>query len=271
MERLIEAVNSFVDTSQGNYIQPQVAFKEEYSGCRIFDQPLIGFGDVHDPWFLTLQKPEAVGPHFKLPLEWNEKGKTVVSVFLPFSEKIKQSNQVEFAHPSDLWLHGRIEGQAFCNALGAFMVGYLEEQGYKTVSPCKHKGFKTTIQYDQNQYTSNWSERHVGFVCGLGTFGLSKGLITKKGMAGRLVSVVTEQAFEKTKRGYTEIYEYCTRCGACIQHCPAQAISLEKGKEHLPCSLFLDSVLEVHRPYYGCGKCQVNVPCMSCVPPKSHG
>ena len=32
-------------------------------------------------------------------------------------------------------------------------------------------------------YISTWSERHAMYAAGLGTFGLSKGLITKKGMA----------------------------------------------------------------------------------------
>ena len=36
---------------------------------------------------------------------------------------------------------------------------------------------------------STWSERHVAYVSGLGTFGLSGGLITAKGQAVRLGSV----------------------------------------------------------------------------------
>jgi ferredoxin len=60
---------------------------------------------------------------------------------------------------------------------------------------------------------------------------------------------------------YNNIYEYCINCGECAENCPAGAISLEKGKDHKKCSDFLDKVKEKHKPYYGCGKCQVCVPC----------
>ena len=40
-------------------------------------------------------------------------------------------------------------------------------------------------------YASNWSERHVAYVCGLGTFGC-QGLITSKGLAGRFGSIITD-------------------------------------------------------------------------------
>ena len=63
--------------------------------------------------------------------------------------------------------------------------------------------------------TSLWSERHAAYVCGLRTFGLSKGLITKKGIAGRFTSLITDLPLLADERAYTDVYEYCTRCGAC--------------------------------------------------------
>lgn len=98
-------------------------------------------------------------------------------------------------------------------------------------------------------YTSNWSERHVAFVCGLGTFGLSKGLITEKGIAGRLGSLIVSEKFAPRTREYTDIYEYCTRCGACIRRCPAGAISLENGKEHLPFHMIKADLAEYAASY----------------------
>ena len=43
-------------------------------------------------------------------------------------------------------------------------------------------------------------------------------------------------------------------------------ISLENGKDHLICSKFLKTTKEKYKPRYGCGKCQINVPCESFVP-----
>ena len=78
---------------------------------------------------------------------------------------------------------------------------------------------------ETSRFTSSWSERHVAFVCGLGTFGLSKGLITEKGICGRFGSVVTTAELPRTERPYTGIYEYCIQCRACARNCPVGAIS----------------------------------------------
>jgi ferredoxin len=66
-------------------------------------------------------------------------------------------------------------------------------------------------------YSSNWSERHAAFVCGLCTFDLSIGLITT-------------MYFPRDSRQYHNIYEYYSMCGACAKRCPDHAISLEHGK-----------------------------------------
>lgn len=79
---------------------------------------------------------------------------------------------------------------------------------------------------------SNWSERHIAFVAGLGTFGLSKSLITKRGCAGRYGSVITSLPFKSIRREYDGVYDYCSMCGECIARCPSGAITKE-GKTFL--------------------------------------
>jgi len=138
----------------------------------------------------------------------------------------------------------------------------LADAGYRSLVPLLDKRLK--VGTEGNHFTSNWSERHVAFACGLGTFGLSKGIITKKGTCGRLGSVITELELQSSGRPYKETYEYCKMCGTCITHCPVHAIT-EEGKKNPPCSKFLDAVMKKHTPRYGCGKCQVNVPCESSI------
>ena len=53
----------------------------------------------------------------------------------------------------------------------------------------------------------------------------------------------------------------CTRCGACAHRCPAQAISLQEGKDHCTCRTWLLQMSERYAPRYGCGLCQTGVPC----------
>lgn len=234
----------------------------------IFEDPIFGFAAADDPYFRRLQQPEAVGPHFRLPTDWLPEAKTVISFFLPFTEVVKQGNSRDMLWPSAEWLHARIEGQACLVNLCRHLQAELRGAGYPSVVPSLDAEFRSGLDAGDgtNQFTSNWSERHVAFVSGLGTFGLSKGLITKRGMAGRFGSIVTELPLAPDARPYTEVYEYCSQCGVCVSNCPAQAITLETGKDHPTCSAFLDQTRAKHRPRYGCGKCQVQVPCSSGIP-----
>lgn len=93
--------------------------------------------------------------------------------------------------------------------------------------------------------------------------------ITKKGMAGRFSSIITSYNHKPTKRNYEGLYDYCTMCGKCISNCPVKAISYEEGKNHTKCSRFIDYSEVKSIPRYGCGKCQVNLPCSDSIPIKS--
>lgn len=262
---LIKLITNYTINSSYNYISREAAISEDLAGMRIFDNPLVGFASAGDENFNLLKSPEVIGEHFIHPKEWLPESKTVISIFFPFTEKVKTSNKKDMAWPSSEWLHGRIEGQDFIKKLLLYIKSELEHEGFKTMVPIMDQRFKCD---EKEKFTSNWSERHIAFVCGLGTFGLSKGLITKNGVAGRFGSIITELEFQPDIREYKGIYEYCSMCGKCAENCPANAISLEKGKIHKPCSEFIDKTKEKFNPRYGCGKCQVNVPCESGIPKK---
>lgn len=267
-ELLIAECAAYTESAAENMVAPEIAIEPELSGVRMFDQPIFGFADASDPMFENMRRPEAVGDCFMLPDEWLSGAKSVVSFFLPFTEELKKSNTADLTEPSSLWLHGRIEGQAFLNKLSLFIAEELRAMGHEAVVPSLDSRFKTLRGYNGLEFTSRWSERHAAYICGLGTFGLSKGLITEKGIAGRFGSVITTAVFEATERKYTEIYEYCTMCGACLHTCPVSAIRIEEGKDHIKCSDYLDIMMDKYKPRYGCGKCQVKVPCQSRIPKK---
>lgn len=160
----------------------------------------------------------------------------------------------------------RIDGQPFIEALGDHLAGALAQEGYRAAVPSYDGRFETRYAAAEGPaFTSNWSERHVAYACGLGTFSLSKGLITKRGVAGRFGSLVTDLALPADERPYEGLTDYCSNCGACARHCPADAIQ-NGDKLHPPCARFLDDVRQVNPPYYGCGKCQVGVPCEAHAP-----
>lgn len=272
-QEIIEMGACFIRKSEENHIKRDIAISDLVVGMRIFDDPIFAFGDADDKYFSRLKDPSIIGEHFNLPKEWLSQAKTVISFFLPFSKLVKNSNKQDKTWPSEGWLHGRIEGQALLNSLCLKINKELIKQGYRSIIPSLSKKFWSRSGYAMNNqltvyqkpnlpvFTSNWSERHVAFICGLGTFGLSKGLITKKGIAGRFGSIITDLYIEPDLRKYEDSSEYCLKCGECIKQCPAHAISLEGGKSHFICSEFLDKIKVKYRPRYGCGKCQVNVPC----------
>ena len=93
----------------------------------------------------------------------------------------------------------------------------------------------TRAQSPRYGFASTWSERHTAHVCGLGTFGLSDGLITPRGKAVRVGSVVVRARLTPTPRPYADHHEWCLfhaggKCRACMKRCPAGAIS-EKGHD----------------------------------------
>ncbi|MDR2101669.1 MAG: 4Fe-4S binding protein [Treponema sp.] len=270
-ETLLRAVTAYVNTTAGNFIGEDIALRADLKGMQVFEEPLMGFAKSEDEYFARLKSPEVIGPHFIMPGEWLPGAKTVISLFLPFTMRVKKANRIGRNWPAKEWLHARIEGQAFIADLCRSIQKQLAEEGFRSVVPLLDERFATgnpKIQdkTQQGYYTSNWSERHVAHGCGLGTFGLSGGLITRKGIAGRYASLITDAPFEPSPRPYTGAYDYCIRCGACVRNCPVQAISQVQGKRHPICSKFLDLTREKYQPRYGCGKCQVNVPCENGIP-----
>lgn len=237
---------------------------------QIFEEPLIGIGDAEDPLFGEYKKEDIIGPWFVTPKEWFSEAKSVISIFFPFTETLRENNRSIPKEPAPIWNYGRLEGQEFINHMVDDLCEYIKFLGYETVIPTRSKlpetiadrKFKPT---NKNVFISHWSERHAAYVCGLGMFGLSKGLITKKGMAGRITSVLISVELKADVRPYKEIYEYCIMCGACIHRCPSNAIS-ETGKDNVVCKNHMETFKEKFYPRTGCGKCQVKVPCEHQIP-----
>lgn len=255
VDNIIEKVAAFILNSPMNYIS-------ELDSMQIYEAPIIGIAHAEDQLFHKLKAEDIIGPNHMHPNDWLPGAQTVISYFLPFSHRVRETNRISKELPSTEWLYGRIEGQALNNSLATYLIEELKGLGGKAISPALDTRFAVVDR------KSNWSERHVAFIAGLGTFNLSKSLITRKGCAGRYGSVITTIQYPNTKRSYTEIYEYCDYCGACIKRCPALAISKE-GKDHNLCSNYIDKVIvPLYKPRYGCGKCQTGVPCEGSIPKK---
>lgn len=230
-----------------------------HGGMRIYDAPLVGVAAAEDPLFGEFRTPGVIGPHFMPPQEWLPGARSVICYFLPFTPEVRVSNRAP-GLPSEEWVSARIDGEAFNMDVRRFLAGWLRERGAQALVPPLDE------RYSVEKRVSNWSERHAAYAAGLGTFGLHRALITEKGSAGRLGSVVTTLALPATRRPYARYNQYCLfyargACGACIRRCPPHAIT-PQGKDHAICSDYLDHTVEpLFKPRYGCAKCNVGVPC----------
>jgi epoxyqueuosine reductase QueG len=233
----------------------------------IFDAPVVGIAAAADPLFMELPKPGIVGPIHVTPDFWLPGARSVISFFAPFSREIKATYKKRERIPPLEWVSGRLNGEVFINVMRRAILRLIQKQGGRAVVP------NLELNYRARNLLPMWSERHVAFVAGVGTFGLHCGLLTEKGAAGRIGSVVTDLDFQPRERAYSKPYDYCllkTRgiCGACIKACPVGAINA-LGKDHQIC---MANGRNYIRPayqewgYHSCGHCQNNLPCSNGIP-----
>jgi epoxyqueuosine reductase QueG len=240
-----------------------------YYGMRFYKTPVFAIGSADDPGFEELRREGVVGPSHRLPRDWTPEAKSVISFFLPFADRTVEANKKDPVEPAMEWLYTRVDGQQHLLALGARVRDALRGEGYDAAAPqieeeyVMRAGPAPMPGADLRgvpPYASNWSERHVGYVTGLGTFGKSTNFISKVGCAGRLISVVTSWEATPDEKDYGGVYDYCNGCMACRRRCPGKAYAGD-GKDHRLCGEFIHRTCMKYAPRYGCGKCQSGIPC----------
>jgi epoxyqueuosine reductase QueG len=274
-ELIIHEIKSFALQSPRNHMP--VSEKDI-----IFDEPLVQFADGDDSIFNEYKKiigashltpREALAQAYSKKPEDMPERLAVISWVLPITEKTRQSNRSQTQVPSRFWSHTRWFGEQFNDALRTHVVEFLTIKGCLAAAP----GLPTSLKMYNNEkgMYSSWSERHIAYAAGLGTFSLSDGFITERGIAHRCGSVVTSlelPASPRTAKGpYTNCLFYVNeKCGVCIERCPAGAIT-EKGHDKIKCGQHLRDIgyspdklksgYDIDKSVSGCGLCQTKVPC----------
>ena len=268
---LLEKAREFLRDEALNYVTEADALAPEAAGIKLFDEPIVGVADVDDELFEKLKEEGVIGPHYLGPKDWMADSKRVVSFFLPYSEDVRKANRPAWTgEPPVQMVHGRVQGQKCINSWADKVVDFVRAQGFKALIPMEDGRFEhhlTPKEEGGKCFTSNWSERHTAYICGLGTFGAAAHIITEKGASGRFASFITDAEMDVDVRPYTGLYDYCTHCGACMRRCPGSAICMESTKEHPKCAGALMHVVEKYGTFI-CAKCQTGVPCESCIPAK---
>ncbi|MFZ4858290.1 MAG: hypothetical protein ACOYL3_18020 [Desulfuromonadaceae bacterium] len=232
----------------------------------IWDLPLVGVASADDPLFARFQDPEVVGAQHRLPREWLPGAQSIVSVFLPFSEYIFKSYRKESRYSAIEFSSGKWNGSKFLNVIRRGLSRFFVERGGESNAP------NIDPRYDSDGWLPFWSERHVAFAAGVGTFGLQQALITERGAYGRVCSVITTLKLTPTIRPYTEAYGYCLyafdgSCTACADRCPTGAVN-SSGKIVELCSKHGNSEHFKEWGYGSCGHCSTFIPCSREIPAK---
>jgi epoxyqueuosine reductase QueG len=273
-----DLVRDFIDTSTHNTMR-------NHAEDPAWDDALVGFASGADP--IWQQYKEYVGPFHWTPWEVfaqhcpgesaGAEELTVVSWVLPQREAVRKANRRAKKYPSEEWARIRVYGEEFNAALRRRVADRLKQFGHAAIAPMLAPNW-TVVKSERFSYASSWSERHAAHAAGLGTFGLCDGLITARGKAMRVGSVVAKISIQPTPRPYSNHRAYCLffadgTCGKCIDRCPARAIT-KAGHDKEKCRQHLARSREyVKKTYkfegYGCGLCQVGVPCEARIPVKA--
>lgn len=248
----------------------------------MWEEPLIGVAAGDDPYFDFLKThigafhwspADAFALKYKGEPAIDPARLRVVSMAFPQTMETKKTQLAETVCPSRNWIVSRGEWEPLLKTFSGRLVDSLAEIGIRAVSIDLQPEFHV-VKTGPLGLASTWSHRHYAYAAGLGTFGLSDGLITEKGKAVRFTSLIIEAPLEITNREYSTPYEWCLyykngSCGKCVDRCPIQAITLEGGHDKDACLDYEDYFAEHYWPegldrknyILGCGLCQVGIPC----------
>jgi len=270
----------------------------DYGSENIFSDPIFGASNGDDAIFHKFK--EVVGLKHLTPLEmWEANGFTgkaenirIVSIIFPYSNSIREASKNADKIPADEYCIGRNQADRFMDVVLKEVIKFFHKNGFIATSGMLSDTFN--VKTGRKIY-SNWSERHIAFAAGLGTFSLHEGLITEVGCNVRITSVLTNAPMIITKRDSDEPYGNCLyyskgTCKKCIERCPANAIT-EEGHDKFKCAEYgryvRESIIERLKPYIqpkwtrfngvlrkrqppvGCAFCQFDIPCMDKNPVKN--
>ncbi len=172
--------------------------------------PLIGVSRGDDS--LYREFAESIGPFYWTPLEafrtaFPESDSTaadlaVIVWALPQTGATRRDHRASGELPARRWSLSRHYGEQVNDHIRDHLASLLTGAGYPAVAPVRLPAWRRE-ESERFGLSSRWSERHAAYASGLGTFGLCDGLITERGKAVRLGSVIARIDLSATPRPYT--------------------------------------------------------------------
>lgn len=240
-----------------NLIQNYIAnCKQQDETSSEWKMPVIKYAAADDPMFKELK--DAVSEDHLMPEDILPGARTVITYFIPFSNKIANSN-IEGKYSSHQWAKAYVETNQLITELNQHLKNELSERGYQASL------IAATNNFDKERLLSDWSHRHAAYIAGLGTFGINNMLITEKGCAGRVGTLITDLKIEASERTEKErcLNKAGFKCSKCVDRCVNGALQEDSFDRHQCYDLLLEND-ELHPESEltdVCGKCSVDLPC----------
>lgn len=230
--------------------------------------PLVGFADAG----CIANLKSLVSPEHGRPEDVIRNPTIVTAYFIPFLKEMAQTN-AEKGLASAQWAQAYEETNAMFGKLNRFLIHLLKNKGYEAAVSQEAGSF------DHEKLISNWSQRHIAYLAGLGSFGLNNMLITERGCCGRINTVITnldEGPDQPVKEEFC-IYKRTGKCGLCADRCPSGALT-RQGYDRNKCYQVCLENAKIHNQYGNsyaaecggaiadtgsevCGKCVAGMPC----------
>ncbi len=273
MFKIAQQIGLWLDDKANNALEPG-------SDLEAFSKPLVGFASGDDELFSFLKKDIGADfywmPEDAFALAYPDEcirsdELSVIAWILPQTKHTRKAHRKAIDMPSVEWSKARYYGEKVNEALRRYVVDLFAQEGCQACAPVLLSQWKKKLS-GRYGFASSWSERHIAYVCGLGTFGVSDGLITPAGKAVRVGSVIVRKKYTPTPRPYSHHNQWCLhhstgKCLVCRRRCPADAIS-DAGHDKVKCKEYIRNVTAVYveEEQLGiransCGLCQAKVPC----------
>ncbi len=207
--------------------------------------------------------PRIAAEDHALPRDLLDTARSVVVFFVPFIPEVAKENHPG-ENPSRSWGLAYEAANRLIGHVCEVLQRELEDRGYRAaLTPATHN-------FDQEKLMARWSHKHLGYLAGLGRFGVNAQFITPVGCAGRMGSLVTDADLGDSPLVNAEelcLHKIGRKCLVCVDRCPVGAVSVsgidrkgcwERLKENIA---RVDALAGLESSTHVCGKCQVLVPC----------